>query len=178
MSLKLIAALSTACALFAAAAMATPVTVTLSSAYPAGYYFYNYTATDGSSQSQPVAPYPVTVSETGVYSNQSAFAFCFDINNPSYVGQTYTGQLVTRTDQASMEATYLENELNAAGLISASTTLNGHLGDHVSLFHKDRRFHLRRGSGRIVLRGPGQSSRNQRRVDHSRLRDLPHLHSG
>lgn len=100
--------------------------LTLSSSYPTGYTFYSYTATDGSTQSNvPVAPYPATVNQPGVYTNQSAYAVCFDLNNPSNIGTIYTGTLAYNTDLATMESTYLMNQLNLDGMASAATSIKG-----------------------------------------------------
>ncbi len=113
----------------AGAAQADQFSVMLSSNYPTAYSFYSFTAADGSAQNNiPVAPYPISISDTGgVYNNTSAYAICLDYNNPSYVGQTYTGQLVVNTNLASMETSYLTNMLNLDGLAAASTTIKGEI---------------------------------------------------
>jgi hypothetical protein len=113
----------------AGSAAADTVTLTLNPSYPTGYSFYTYTGTNGSVQSNvPVAPYPVTLNDTaGLLRNVSAYAICFDINNTSNAGTGYTGTLAYNTDTASMEATYLINQLNLAGVYNATTTIKGEI---------------------------------------------------
>ena len=124
--LKLATVIIASCLPFAVTAAADSITVTLDPNYPSDYTFYSFTATDGSTHDEPVAPYSVTVTDAdGIYHDASAYAFCYDINNDDYVGTPYTGSLVYDTDTATMEATYLVNELNLAGLDSASTSVKG-----------------------------------------------------
>src|SRR5579862_2027540 len=114
------------CLPFAVTAAADSITLTLDPNYPSDYTFYSFTAADGSTHDEPVAPYTVTVSDAnGIYHDALAYAFCYDINNDSYVGTPYTGSLVYNTDTATMEATYLVNQLNLAGPASASTSVKG-----------------------------------------------------
>src|ERR1019366_2505056 len=121
-----LALLTCSCSLFVAAASASTMSVTLSSAYPSAYSFYSYTATDGSAQNNiPVAPYLATLNQTGVFNNQTAYVICYDLNNPSNIGQAYTGHLAYNTDTATLEATYLANQLNLLGVYAAPTSLKG-----------------------------------------------------
>lgn len=112
--------------LVSACANADVVTLTLSSQYPADYYFYSYTATDNSFQSNiPVAPYSGSMSGDGLFNNTPVFTICYDLNNPTYIGVAYSGHLATNTDMASLEATYLANKLNMAGNGAAPDALKG-----------------------------------------------------
>ena len=128
-SYKLLAAgLSvSAWAMFATVASASQISVVLDPNYPSDYTFYNFTATDGSTQTGvPVAPYQVSITGAdGEYDDTEALAICLDYNNPSYVGESYSGQLVVNTDLASMETSYLANMLNLDGGESATTAERG-----------------------------------------------------
>ena len=53
------------------------------------YVWYDFTDTTGAQQSLPVAPYQSTVVVNGV--TYPGFLACYDINNPTYIGETYTG---------------------------------------------------------------------------------------
>jgi hypothetical protein len=115
------------CTMFAAVASASEISVVLDSNYPSDYTFYSFTATDGSTQTDvPAAPYEISITGgDGEYNNTAALAICLDYNNPSYVGQSYSGQLVVNTDLASMETSYLANMLNLEGGESATTDERG-----------------------------------------------------
>jgi hypothetical protein len=114
-------------AMFAAVASASQISVVLDPNYPSDYTFYNFTATDGSTQTGvPAAPYQISITgDDGEYNNAAALAICLDYNNPSNVGESYSGQLVVNTDLASMETSYLANMLNLEGGESATTAERG-----------------------------------------------------
>lgn len=117
------------CVLLTAAAHADTVSLTLNADYPSAYTFYSYTATDGSAQDAPVAPYLATLTDTdGLFKNTPVSAICYDINNPTDVGTVYTGHFAYYTDLASMEATYLVNMLNLDGDNSTSASVRGPIG--------------------------------------------------
>jgi hypothetical protein len=117
----------TFCLLFAAAAHADTVTLTLNPNLSSPTYtYYTYTDYAGDSVGEWVAPYQITLSDpTGPY-NGAAYAICFDINNATYVGQADTGHLVyDYTDTDVLEATYLANLLNTDGDQSAPVAVQG-----------------------------------------------------
>lgn len=89
------------------------------------YAFYNYTDVYGQPQSGlPVGPY-ITYLTGGGYDNTLVYTFCFDFNSPTDVGTVYSGNLETFTDTASLEATYLLNQMNILGLINAPLATRG-----------------------------------------------------
>jgi hypothetical protein len=110
---------------------ASTVYITLDSNFaPPDYQFYTYTDTDGVVQSNiPVGPYMASASGDG-YNNSNVFVWCYDFNNPTYVGTQYSGTLsnISLADsdfQAEMEASYLMNMLYGAGGINAPASLRG-----------------------------------------------------
>jgi hypothetical protein len=109
---------------FAAAACADTITLTLNPDYPSAYHFYNFTATDGTSQTQPINPYLATITDPSI-GTQSILAVCFDLNNPTQPGQAYTGHYADPTDLASLETTFLLNVMNADGGYSATLDQQG-----------------------------------------------------
>jgi len=121
--------------LFVAAAHADEmVTLTLTEPYPSGYTFYDYTSTTGSARSEPVSPYPVTLTGvSGLYDNTPALALCFDINNGTPVQTQVSGQFLDETNpaidpsyyQTYLEATYLINQLDLAGNMAAPISERG-----------------------------------------------------
>jgi hypothetical protein len=89
------------------------------------YAFYNYTDVHGQPQDGiPVGPY-ITYLTGGGYDNTLVYTFCFDFNSPTEVGVAYSGNLETFTDTASMEATFLLNQMNILGLINAPLATRG-----------------------------------------------------
>ncbi len=122
-------ALGTLClALSAAAAHAGNVSVDLfldgNFATP-DYAFYSYTDTSGQAQDDiPVAPYITYLNGSG-YDNTLAFTFCYDFNSPTDVGTEYPGTLETLTDTATLEATYLVNQLITGGGLNAPLATRG-----------------------------------------------------
>lgn len=113
--------------IFAAAANADEFSLVLNPNYPSAYTFYSFTASDGSTQNNiPVSPYQISLSDTaGEFNDTAALAICLDYDNDSYVGQAYSGELELETGLASMETSYLANELNLDGGTSASTDERG-----------------------------------------------------
>jgi hypothetical protein len=102
------------------------------------YYYYSYTDTSDSFQWNYVAPYSTSLDGGATYS--TVFSVCYDLNNPTYVGQNYSGYLLynapvdpslpmdmTSEEAAYMESSYLINELNIAGMASAPDTLKGEI---------------------------------------------------
>lgn len=89
------------------------------------YAFYSYTDTSGAAQgSIPVGPYITYLNGTG-YNNTQVSTFCYDFNSPTDVGTAYSGTLMTFTDTATMESTFLINQLNAFGLLNAPLATRG-----------------------------------------------------
>jgi hypothetical protein len=112
--------------LFAGAAQADPVYLTLDGGLSSpNYVSYTFTAADGSSQSNYVAPYPTYISSTAGVRGRAAFSICLDINNPTDVGQQYSGNWATPIDHASLETTFLANLLNLEGNKSAPLAVQG-----------------------------------------------------
>ena len=112
------------------------VSITLDPNFPTDYFYYTFTDTTGASQSTYVAPYSATLSDQNGNVNVPVFLICYDYNNPTYVGETYTGhyQYVTATNPtdpgyatyvAYMEATYLANLLAVDGQASAGLAVQG-----------------------------------------------------
>jgi hypothetical protein len=73
--------------------------------FPNDYLKYTFTDTTGVLQTQYVAPYSATWDGIAVY------LACFDINNTTYVGRTYTGVLQAATTDADKEAVWLMDQL-------------------------------------------------------------------
>lgn len=89
------------------------------------YAFYSFTDTAGVAQDPiPVGPYITYLNGDG-YNDAPAYTICYDINSPTAVGTSYPGQLEVLTDAATMEATYLVNQLNLAGGINAPLATRG-----------------------------------------------------
>jgi PEP-CTERM motif len=89
------------------------------------YAFYNYTDVYGQAQDGiPVDPY-ITYLTGGGYNNTLVYTFCYDFNSPTDVGTEYSGTFETLTDTASMEATFLLNQMNLLGLIDAPLATRG-----------------------------------------------------
>ena len=82
------------------------------------YSWYTYTDTAGQQETDPVGPY-ITYLTGGVYNDALAYTFCYDINSETDVGVSYAGQFETPTDAATMESTFLLNQLNQAGGFNA-----------------------------------------------------------
>ena len=113
-------------ALSTAAHAGAIVDVTLDSNFAApDYSFYSYTSTSGEAENNiPVDPY-ITYLNGGGYDNTLVYSFCFDFNSPTYVGTSYPGTFEVLTDPATMEATYLINQLYGLGLINAPLDTRG-----------------------------------------------------
>ncbi len=61
---------------------------------PSSFLWYQFTDASGTSYNLPVAPYPSTATIEG-NAVPSIYLICLDINNPTHVGQTYTGTFYT-----------------------------------------------------------------------------------
>ena len=116
------------CFLFAPWSRATTVNITLDGNLAApDYAFYSYTDTQGEAQNAiPIAPYITYLSGAG-YNNTLVYTICYDINSPTNVGTSYSGQFAVLTDTATLEATYLVNKLVNAGLLDAPLAVRGAL---------------------------------------------------
>lgn len=118
------------CVALASLARGGPLTVglTLDSNFSSpDYAFYSYAPIPGGYESNiPVAPY-ITDLNGGGYQNLAAYAICYDFNNPTYVGVTYPGEIEVLTDTATLEATYLVDQLMSLGGIAAPLATRGAL---------------------------------------------------
>jgi hypothetical protein len=95
------------------------------------YAFYSYTDTLGQPEDNiPVDPYITYVNGSG-YDNALAYTFCYDFNSPTYVGVEYSGTLETLTDTATLEATYLVNEMMDDGGVSAPLSSRGPISEAI-----------------------------------------------
>jgi hypothetical protein len=92
---------------------------------PPDYDFYTYTDIYGTvHDSIPVGPY-ITYLNGGGYNNTLAYTFCYDFNSPTNVGTAYPGSFATPNDTATLEATYLIDQLNMVGLFNAPLATRG-----------------------------------------------------
>jgi hypothetical protein len=107
--------------LLVAAAHADTVYLDLNQVPP----LYTFTDSSGDSVSNYVGPYPTLLASTPGGSSPQIFSICFDINNPTDGGLWYSGQLVTNTDTATLEATFLINLLSLDGGPSAPIAVKG-----------------------------------------------------
>jgi hypothetical protein len=105
---------------------ADTILLTLDSNFaPPDYEFYSYTSTSGTAENNiPISPY-ITYLSGGPYNKTQVYSFCYDFNSPTNVGTAYSGSFVTATDTATLEATYLINQLNGDGLMKASLATRG-----------------------------------------------------
>jgi hypothetical protein len=112
------------------------VSITLDPNFPTDYFYFTYTDSTGAPQSTYVAPYLATLTDQNGNVDVPVYLICYDYNNPTYVGETYTGQYqyLTATNQtdpgyatyfAYMEATYLANLLALDGQTSAGIAVQG-----------------------------------------------------
>jgi hypothetical protein len=125
---RLAAGLKLACCglLLVVAAQADTVTLTLDPHFPADYAYYGYHSVGGSNESDPVAPYLTTLTDTdGILTNPTAFTICYDIHNDTDVGTAYTGHFVYETSKVGLETTYLVNMLNVDGGMAAPLAARG-----------------------------------------------------
>lgn len=113
--------------LFAAAAQADIVSLTLNPNFPSQYAFYSYTSVGGSTETDPVAPYLITLTDTdGTLDDTAEYGICWDINNDTPVGTAYTGQLeAVYGTTAGLEASYLANLLYLGGGLAAPLQTRG-----------------------------------------------------
>jgi hypothetical protein len=109
-----------------AVAQAGTIGLTLDGNFAApDYAFYSYTDVFGQAQNDiPVGPY-ITSLTGGPYNNTLAYTFCYDFFSPTDVGTQYFGTIETLTDTATLESTYLLNQLNILGLINAPLATRG-----------------------------------------------------
>jgi PEP-CTERM motif len=106
-------------------ASADTILLTLDKNFYSDYAFYSYVDTSGAANNSiPVSPY-ITTLNGGPYSSTLAYTFCYDFNSPTDVGVAYSGTLEVLTDTATLEATYLIDQLNAAGMINAPLATRG-----------------------------------------------------
>jgi hypothetical protein len=106
---------------FASTAFADGITITAS--YPNGILWYTFTATNGNSYTEPVAPYASTTTIDG--NTASSSSICMDINNPTQIGKFYSGTFGTAVTLAEVESSWLADQL--AGT-SAETSLASYTG--------------------------------------------------
>ena len=90
--------------------------------------YLQYTWTSGTNTyNEPVSPYPAVVTyNNNLYSN--AFLICLDINNPTNIGQTYTGTFDSNFSSftvAEREASYLADKLYGKTNTDVSPTVAG-----------------------------------------------------
>jgi hypothetical protein len=112
-------------ALSTAAHAGAIVDLTLDGNFYSDYAFYSYTSTSGQAEdSIPVAPYITYLNGDG-YDNLLVYTFCYDFNSPTNVGTSYPGSFEVFTDTATMEATYLINQLYYLGLLNAPLATRG-----------------------------------------------------
>ena len=125
-------ALGTLCLALTSIAHAGSISFTLDANFGApDYSFYSYTDTTGApNDSIPVGPYITSMTGDGL-TNALVYTFCYDFNSPTNVGTAYTGSFAAApvptdpTYTATLESTYLINELNALGLINAPADTRG-----------------------------------------------------
>jgi hypothetical protein len=92
---------------------------------PPDYDFYTYTDIYGTvHDSIPVGPYITYLNGDG-YDNTPVYTFCYDFNSPTDVGTEYPGSFETPTDTATLEATFLIDQLNMLGLFNAPLATRG-----------------------------------------------------
>lgn len=92
------------------------ITITLDSNYPADYHSYTYTSNvTGKTYTEPTGPYPAILTG-GIYgSGTPGYVVCFDMNVDTYVGQPYSGSLVTPSGTVQLEVAYLMAQLSQLG---------------------------------------------------------------
>jgi hypothetical protein len=108
--------------LLAVAAQADTVTLTLNgNLSEPTYTYYTYTATDGSTRNEWVAPYQTTLQDSE--GTLAVWAICYDINNDTRVGTPFTGHMVDETSTVGLEASYLAHMLQVDELGTPPITL-------------------------------------------------------
>jgi len=104
------------------------VTLTLTQPYPGGYTFYSYTPSGGPTQSNPISPYQISLTDTGgLFDNTLALGICYDINNGTPVQTTVSGSFVAETGLPYMEASFLVNQINLESHLGAGPSVLGPL---------------------------------------------------
>lgn len=104
--------------LVAATSFAGNVTITLDP-NSGDYVFYQFYDQFNNLQQQFVAPYPVTVASGGQIGG--AALACYDINNPNWLGGTYTGTVFYSTTTAEKEISWLGDQINNTPLSDPNT---------------------------------------------------------
>jgi PEP-CTERM motif len=97
--------------LVAATSFAGNVTITLDP-NSGDYVFYQFYDQFNNLQQQFVAPYPVTVQSAGLIGG--AALACYDINNPNWLGGSYTGTVYYSTTTAEKEISWLGDHVRVA----------------------------------------------------------------
>ena len=110
-------------------ARANPIIyLTLDSNYPNDYAFYTYTDTSGVLHTNvPIGPY-IGYLNGGGYNNLLVYGFCYDLDSPTYVGTQYSGTIQPYDPSdltSSEEASYLVNELQLLGGVTAPLAIRG-----------------------------------------------------
>jgi hypothetical protein len=93
---------------FVSTAFADGITITAS--YPSGILWYTFTATNGNTYTEPVAPYASTTTIGG--NTVSSSIICLDINNPTDVGEFYSGTFGSAVTLADDESSWLADQLS------------------------------------------------------------------
>jgi len=104
--------------LFLGTSFASSVSITLDP-YPGDYVFYQFYDQFNNLQRQFVAPYPVTVIAGGQIGG--AAVACYDINNPNFLGGTYTGTVYYSVTTAEKEISWLGDQIRNTPLTDAAT---------------------------------------------------------
>ena len=111
--------LAAVCAvLLVATSFAGSVSITLD-ANAGDYVFYQFYDQFNHLQQQFVAPYPVTVTSGGQIGG--AALACYDINNPNWLGGTYTGTVYYSVTTAEKEISWLGDQVRVTPLSDANT---------------------------------------------------------
>ena len=104
--------------LFVATSFAGSVSITIDPNWQ-DFVQYGFIDQYGTYQGQFVAPYPVTVSAGG--QNGAAALACYDINNPNYLGGTYTGTVFYSVTKAEKEISWLGDQVRSTPLTDSAT---------------------------------------------------------
>jgi len=104
--------------LFVATSFAGSVSITLDPNWQ-DFVQYGFIDQFGNYQGQYVAPYPVTVSSGGQIGG--AALACYDINNPNYLGGTYTGTVFYSVTTAEKEISWLGDQVRNTPVSDSAT---------------------------------------------------------
>lgn len=91
---------------------------------------YTFTATNGGTYTEYVSPYPALISY-GAETNVQAYITCLDVNNPTFLNQTYTGTWQTNTAAYTTElkqASWLSDQLYGLTQTTADVNTVGPIG--------------------------------------------------